>query len=231
MTDLQQREQEKNVLRWGGISGLLSGVLSILVIVIVAIFIPTDPTNLKEWVTRFPDIAIARTIENIVYLTALLFVIPFIIALHRALKKTNLAPSLFGCSLSIIGLTSMAMSATPHVAHYKISNLFQTLELGTQDQATIAIVWQAIWGIFDTMLYVGFFIVPIGFILLGIAMFNTPSFGKGFGLTSQILGIIGFIAAILQIIDPASAFGAISFFSIIFYCFIIGSKVYRISRN
>ena len=230
MTNLHKIEQEKSLLRWGGLSGILSGFLFIAVFAYVIIFIPADPSSLEEWVTRFPDIAAARIVENLIYLTALIFGLPLFIALYRALKNTNMAPSLLGSLLSVIGLTSMAISATPHVAHYQLSNLFQTLGTSAQDQDTIVILWQAIWAVFDAMLYVGFFIVPIGFILQGIAMFKTPAFGRSFSLMSLILGIIGFIAGILQMVDPESSFGAISFFSLIIFCFIFGSKIYRLSR-
>lgn len=231
MSDLQQREQECNVLHWGGISGIIGAVLSILVMVFVIIFLPADPTSPIEWVSRFPDVKVIRIIENIMYLSGLLFLVPLFIALFQSLKRTSLAPSLFGSVLSIIGLTSMIVSSTPHIAHNKISNMYETLAPGAADQSAMAIQWQAIWGITDTLLYIGFFIVPIGFLLLGIAMFNTPTFGKGFGIVSIILGLLGMISGLLQIIDPSSPVGAISYFSIIFYGFIFSLKVYRVFKQ
>jgi len=231
MTDLKHREQECSVLRWGGLSGISGAVLAILVMVFVIIFLPAEPSKLIEWVSRFPDIKVIRFIENLMYLSALLFMVPLFLALFQALKRTNLAPSLFGSTLSIIGLVSMIVSSTPHTAHHKISNLYETLAPGAVDQSAMAIQWQAIWGITDMMLYIGFFIVPIGFVLLGIAMYNTPTFGKGFGSVSLVLGLLGTIAALIQIIDPSSPIGAISYLSIILYCFIFSPKLYRVSKQ
>jgi len=73
MTDLQQREQESSVLRWGGISGLSGAVLALLVIIFVSIFLPGEPSILVDWVSRFPSIKTIRIIENFMYLWALIF--------------------------------------------------------------------------------------------------------------------------------------------------------------
>jgi hypothetical protein len=91
-------------------------------------------------------------------------------------------------------------------------------------------LWQAIWGIFDAILYVGFFVVPVGLILLGVAMLGAPAFGKGFGGVSMVLGVVGVVAAGLQMVDPGSMIGAGSFFAIIIFYLVLGWKVYSLSR-
>lgn len=173
MTDLQQRDQEKSVLRWGGLAGLLGAFLFILVMIFVTVFIPSDPKELSGWVIRFPGIQGSRVVENIIYLLALLLEIPLFLALFSSLRKTNLASALFGSTLAIVGLVSMVVSTTPHVAHATLSQLFHTPGATAADQATVAILWQAVRGIFDAMLYVGFFVIPVGLIILGTGMFAT----------------------------------------------------------
>ena len=180
MNNYQFMEQEKSVLRWGGLSGVLGGFLFILALVFVETFIPSDPSNLTEWVARFPDIHMIRVIENGLYLVALIFEVPLFLALVWALRKTSLAPALFGSVLGIVGLVAMVVSTTPHVAHAPLSDLYHAPGATPEDQATIALMWQATWGIFNAMLYVGFFVVPTGFILLGVGMLGSPAFGKGF---------------------------------------------------
>jgi hypothetical protein len=232
MNDLQKMEQEKSVLRWGGLAGLLGGVLFILawVVVIAGPVGMEDPVDLAEWVTRFPDIKAARVVENGIYLVALILEVPLFLALYRALRRTSLAPALFGSVLGIVGLVAMVVSTTPHVAHAPLSDLYHAPGATPADQATIALVWQATKGIFDAMLYVGFFVVPIGLILLGVAMFRTPTFGKGYGGVSVVLGVVGLVAAVLQMADPSSMIGAGSYFACVIFYFVLGWKVYSLSR-
>ena len=230
MNQSQMLEQDKSVLRWGGLAGILGSIIMILVMVFVAVAIGEGPDDLKEVVARFPDIHILRVIENGVYLVGLLLEILLFLALFYALRKASLAPALFGSVLGIVGLVSMAISATPHVAHYPLSELFHATGTTPEAQEAIAIMWQATWGVFNAPLFVGFFVVPAGLILLGVAMFSSPDFGKGYSWLSLVLGVMAFIAAILQMIDPASDIGALSYIAPVIFYFVLGIKIYRLSK-
>lgn len=232
MNDLQNMAQEKNVLRWGGLAGILGGIFFALgwVVVIAGPVGMEEPADLTTWVTRFPDIMGARVVENLVYLMALLLEVPLFLALYRALRKTSLAPALFGSALGILGLTVMAVGATPHVAHFPLSDLYQAPGATPADQAAIALMWQATWGIFDAMLYVGFFVLPLGLGLLGLAMLGAPAFGRGYGLVTLLLAVLGLIAAVLQLVDPAAMIGSGSYFAALILYFVLGWKLFSISR-
>jgi hypothetical protein len=54
-------EEEKSVLRWGGLAGILGGIIFILVFIIVIVFVGPDPTEPEAEVMRFPDIRAAHT--------------------------------------------------------------------------------------------------------------------------------------------------------------------------
>lgn len=43
---------EKSVLRWGGLSGVLAGIMSILFIVVLVVFVPPVPAKLEGVVMR-----------------------------------------------------------------------------------------------------------------------------------------------------------------------------------
>ena len=232
MNDIQKMEPERSVLRWGGLAGMLGGIFFILtwVLVIVGPVGMEDPVDLAGWVTRFPDIRMARVVENGLYLVALILEGALFLALYRALRRTSLAPALFGSVLGILGLAVMAVGTTPHVAHAPLSDLYHAPGATPEDQATLALMWQATWGIFDAMLYVGFFVVPIGLVLLGVAMLGAPAFGKGFGGVSVVLGVVGLVAAVLQMVDPSSMIGAGSYFACLIFYFVMGWKVYSLSR-
>ena len=181
MNNLDNIQQEKSVLRWGGLAGMLGGFLFMLVWVVVGLFVGEDPDTLEGWVTRFPEIQAARVVENLIYLTALILEVPLFLALYRALRRTSLAPALFGSALGILGLVAMVVSTTPHVAHARLSAIYFAPEATPADQATIVLMWQAIWGMIDMMLYIGFFVVPIGVFVLGVAMLGCPCLWQGLG--------------------------------------------------
>ena len=232
MNDLQKMEQEKSVLRWGGLAGMLGGILFILtwVVLLAGPVGMEDPSDLAGWVTRFPDIRMARVVENGIYLVALILEVALFLALYRALRRTSLAPALFGSVLGILGLAVFMVGSLPHVVHAPLSDLYHAPGATPVDQVTIALMWQATWGIFNAMLYVGFFVVPIGLLALGVAMLGTPTFGKGFGWMSVVLGVVGLVAAVLQLVDTSSMIGAGSYFASLIFYFVLGWKVYSLSR-
>ncbi len=228
---MKAMEQEKSVLRWGGLAGMLGGILFVLsfVVVIAGPAGIEDPASLEGWVLRFPDIRAARIVENGIYLVGLILGVPLFLALYRALRGTRLAPALFGSVLGILGLVVLMAGALVHVATAPLSDLYHAPEATPVEQATLALLWQATWGIFDAILAVGFFVVPIGLIALGVAMLGDRAFGKGFGWVSVALGVIGLVAAVLNMVDP-SPIAAGVFFAIIFFYLVLGWKVYSVSR-
>ncbi|HSR34469.1 MAG TPA: hypothetical protein VLY63_28200 [Anaerolineae bacterium] len=231
MKDLQKMEQEKSVLRWGGLAGMLGGLLFILSFVVVAVG-PVgmeEPADLAGWVTRFPDIKAARIVENSLYLGGLILGVLLVLALYRVLRETSLAPTLFGSVLSILGLVVLAAGALPHVATAPLSDLYHAPGATPADQATLALMWQATWGLFDALLAAGFLVLPLGLMALGVAMLGTPAFGKGFGGVSVLLGLVGLVAATFNMVE-SSMIGALSFFAMIIFFLVLGWKVYSLSR-
>jgi hypothetical protein len=226
-------EDERSVLQWGGLAGILGGILFILswVVVLVGPVGMEDPADLAGWVTRFPEIRAGRVVENGIYLVALILGVMLFLALYRALRRTSLASALFGSALGILGLVVLMAGAVPHIAHAPLSELYHAPGATPEDQAAIALMWQATWGIFDALLYVGFFVVPTGIFLLGLGTLKAPTFGKGLGWLSVVLGVVGLAAAVLQMADPASMIGALSFFAIIIFYLVLGWKVYSLSRT
>jgi len=231
MNNPQMIEQEKSVLRWGGLAGILGGIILILSMVIAVVFVPADPPNFTELVARFPEVQIFRVAENVLYLLGLVLGIPLILALFWSLRKTSLAPALFGSALGIVGLIGMIVSATPHVAHSPLSEIYHMSGTTLEAQETLGLIWQATWGVMDAPLYVGFFVGMLGFTLLGVAMFGSPDFRKGLRWASVVIGVAGLVAAFLQLAAPATDIGAVSFFAYIILYFVLGRKIYRLSKD
>jgi hypothetical protein len=232
MNDLQKMEQEKSVLRWGGLAGMLGGILFILtfVVVIVGPVGMEELADLEALIMRFPDVRTARVVENSLYLVALILGVPLFLALYRALLVTKLAAALFGSVLGILGLVVLAAGALPHVATAPISDLYHAPGATPVDQATLVLIWQAIQGIFDALLITGLVIVPIGIVALGVAMLGSPTFGKGFGWVSAVLGVLGIVAAAVLLVDPLSPIAVVGIFALIIFYLVLGWKVYSLSR-
>jgi hypothetical protein len=230
LNDLPVIDGEKSVLRWGGLAGVLGGLIFILVFVIVGAFVGPDPAEPAGSVIRFPRIRAARTVENGLYSVVLILWVTHFLALYRALRGARLAPALFGSVLGIAGLVVLAAGALPHVATGRISDLYHAPGATPADQATLVLLWKATEGIFDALLVEGLLFLPIGLIALGVAMLGTPSFGSGFGGTSVVLGVVGVVAASAALVDPLTPIAAFGFFAIIVFHLVLGWKLYRVSR-
>jgi hypothetical protein len=227
---MKAMHEEKSVLRWGGLAGILGGIIFIAVFVVVIVLVGADPAQPEGEIMRFPDIRAARTVEDSLYLEVLILWVAHFLALYRALRETSLAPALFGSVLGIVGLGVLAAGALPHVATAPISNLYHAPGATPEDQATLVLLWQATQGIFDALFGVGLLLVPIGLVALGVAMIRAPAFGKGFGGISVVLGVIGVVAATVLLVDPLSPSAFVGVLSLIVFHLILGWKLYNLSR-
>jgi hypothetical protein len=230
MNDVQNTAQEKNVLRWGGLAGIVGGILLVAVFVIVGVFVGPDPAEPEGEVRRFPDVRAAHTVEEVLYLGVLALWAIHFLALYRALRGTSLASALFGSALGIMGLGVLAAGALPQVARTPISDLYHAPGATPEDQATLVLLWQATQGMLDALLVVGLLLLPIGVIALGVAMFGAPAFGKGVGGVSVIIGVLGVAAGVVLLIDPGSPIAIVSVLSLIVFHLVLGWKVYSLSR-
>jgi hypothetical protein len=226
MIDVQRVAQEKSVLRWGGLAGVLGGIVFILVFVIVAVFVGMEFVE----VVRFPDVRTARTVENSLYLAVLILWVVHFLALYRALRETSLAPALFGSVLGILGLVVLAADSLHHIWQSRISDLYHASGATPEAQVTLALLWQANHGVFAALLVTGLLFVPIGVVGLGVAMFKAPAFGKRLGGLSVVLGVAGVLAASVLLVDPRSLVAVVGVFALIVFHLVLGWKVYGLSR-
>src|SRR5215212_5903962 len=85
-TQMNATDEEKTVLRWGGLAGILGGLIFILVFVVVIVFVGAEPAEPEGEVMRFPDIRAARTVEDSLYLVVLILWVAHFLALYRGLR-------------------------------------------------------------------------------------------------------------------------------------------------
>jgi hypothetical protein len=116
----QRHHEDSSILRWGGLAGIGGSVLFIVVFAIVGIFAGPEPAGLAGPISQFPEIRVARTVENGLYLAVLALWVPLALALFHSLRRTRPAAALFGSALNIFGLAG----AIPHVVTSRLSDLY-----------------------------------------------------------------------------------------------------------
>ena len=227
----EQTHEDSSILRWGGLAGIGGSVLFVVVFAVVGVFAGPEPAGPAGPISRFPEIRVARTVENGLYLAALALWVPLALALFHRLRRTRPASALFGSALNIVGLAVLAAGAIPHVVTSRLSDLYHAAGVTADERAALVLLWQANQAMFDALLLVGLLVMPVGVILLGLAMRHDPAFGKLAGNVSLALGIVGLGAATIMLVDPLSEVAALGVFALIAFHFVAGWKTYRLSRT
>ncbi len=227
----RQVHGDAGIARWGGLAGIAGAVLFLVVFAIVAIFVGSEPAGSAGPIARFPEVRVARTVENGLYLAVLVLWVPLALALLHSLRRTSPAAALFGGALNIVGLTVLAAGAIPHVVTSRLSDLYHADGATPDQQAALVLLWQANQGMFDALLLVGLLVMPVGVILLGLAMRQNPAFGTVAGNAGVVLGVVGLAAAIVMLVDPLSAAAALGVFALIGFHLVAGWKTYRLSTG
>jgi hypothetical protein len=221
----RQLEQERGVLKWGGLGGMVGSAVLGVVFVIVGVFVGSDPNEPMG----FPGIRVARTFEDALYLAVMVLWILLFLALYRALRHERLAPALFGSALGVVGFVILAAGALPHIATLAVSDLLRAPGTTMGDQAAQEL-WKAAYGVFDALLIVGLIFATIGVICLGAAMIKDPKFGRGIGWTSVGLGGAGLVASLIPLWNPDSPSAVVAMAGLIVFGVVSGLKIYRVSR-
>jgi hypothetical protein len=229
MNDLETME-ERRVLRWGGLAGILGSIVMIVVFAIVAVFVGPDVLG-EGLIDRFPDIRAARTVENGLWLAVLVLWMVHFLALYHALRATHLAAALFGSVLGVVGLTILAANALPHVWQLPISDLYHAPGATPEDQAMLVAIWSATEGIGQSLLGAGLLILPAALIALGAAMLDAPAFGKGYGWLTLGLGAIVLVSAVVFLILPPSPVATVGVLALFVFHLVVGWKVVILSRT
>jgi hypothetical protein len=225
----QRHREDSSIARWGGLAGIGGSVLLVVVFAIVATFVGPEPADPAGAISRFPEVRVARIVENGLYLAVLVLWVPLALALFYSLRRTRPAAALFGSALNIFGLAVLAAGAIPHVVTSRLSDLYHADGATPDERAALVLLWQANRGMFDALLLVGLLVMPVGVFLLGLAMRRDPAFGTVAGNVSVALGVVGLAAATAMLVDPLSAAGALGVFALIGFHVIAGWKTCRLS--
>ena len=184
-----------------------------------------------ETLTDFADIEAGRIAEHLLYLGALMLLALHVLVLHRLLKEANPAASLFGAAAAEFGFVIMAASAMLHVSTSPLADLYTAPDASPADRQAIEYAWHGAQSVFDTMLATGVLLVPIGIVLIGIAMRSAAVFGSRLSWAAIALGAVGVVGAVIAIVDPGSVFSAASVLAIVVFHAITGWKTLTLGNE
>lgn len=221
--------EENSVLRWGGLAGMVSPLLTLLTAITLFGFVPQAPADTYGLVMRYPDVRVAYAVGETFSLVSVILAVAFYLALYQALRRSSLAPTLWGTSLSFLGLAVLAVQGAPRVAFGGISELYHAAGVTAQDQATLALIWQATQSLFMELDTAALIFQATGYVLLGMAMFRNPVFGKRLGGATLVLALAGLVGLLLLGID-SSLFAPLGLFVFILLPLVLGWKVHHLSR-
>ena len=219
-------DNEKNVLQWGGLAGILAFIIWIVDMPLYAF---ADPF-VSEGLTRFPEVRAALAMNTILCVATALLSIAFILVLYRVLRRTDHAHALVGGVFSVIGYIGIALGdVSTFFAFDPLSNLYHAPSATPEAQATVVLLWDATQGIIHTFAFMGSLFLMISYIILGLAMLGAPAFGRRFGGMSITLGLVGTIGVVASLF----VFETIGLMFIVNLIFLplIGWKVYSLSRS
>jgi Domain of unknown function (DUF4386) len=221
---------QRDVLRWGGIAGVVGGLCSVITFVILLALVPAAPSDPSALVARWPNVRTATIVGESILLAGYILFVMLFLALYQALRGTSPAPALFGSGVGILGYVLFIVGGLPPVAFNTISDLYHSSTATATDQMTLAWVWQGTQALFNETDTMGFILLSIGFILLGIAMLHARGFGKIFGWLSIIIALLA-LADISLFSVASTSFAPLALLIITVQPLLLGWRLYSLSKS
>ncbi|HVH65086.1 MAG TPA: hypothetical protein VM674_03555 [Candidatus Acidoferrum sp.] len=206
----------------------MSAIFLALTAVTLFGFVPAAPTDPRAVVARYPSVQGATTVGETFNLVSIIFSVASYLALYQALRPRSLVPAVWGTGLSLLGLGVSAVEAVPRIAFGHLSDLYRSPGLRVDDQTTVALIWQATQGMFSQFDTAATIFLTTGYVVLGMAMFWSPAFGRKFGGAAMLVGIGGLIGIYLLGINSL-LFAPLGLFVLIVLPTLIGLRTYRLS--
>jgi len=222
-------DREKSFLRWSGLAGITAGVFFILTIVTLVEFGPSTTATPAQLVMNFPNVRTGLAVGNSFYFLVSVSLVGLALGLYRALRGTSPGPAVFGTVLYVLGLGVTFIEDTTQFAFDPISNLYHAPGATPADQATLALIWQATQGMFNEYDVAATILLSTGLIILGLAMFRTPTFGRVFGGLSMVIGAAQ-IVAINIVSTNSAAYAPFALLAFLIFPVLFGWKLYSLSK-
>jgi len=191
--------------------------------------VPDASAEPEDLLMNFPDNRAVIYLGESLYLVTLVLSVTLFLALYRALRGTSLAPALFGTGIAFLGFAVLGAGALPNIAFVPIADLYHAPGVTPGEQSALIPLWQATQGIFYETDSVGYLLLMVGLIVLGVGMLQAADFGAGFGGASVVIGVVGVVAVYVVGLGSIS-FAAVVILTNVIFPILFGWKVYSLSR-
>jgi len=222
-------EKEKTFLKWSGLAGILAGVFFLSTIVTLVAFGPSTTATPAQLVANFPNVRTALTVGNGFYFLVSVSLVGLVLGLYTTLRRSS-PLAMFGAVLFALGLGVTFVEDTTQIAFDPISNLYHAAGTTPADQHTLSLLWQATQGMFNQFDVAATLLLATGLIVLGVAMFRSPSFGKLFGGLSTAFGVAQ-ILGIIFVSTNSAAYAPFALLAFFIFPVLFGVKLYRLSKT
>jgi hypothetical protein len=219
-------EIDRKVIRWGGLSGILAFIVWIIEMQVYAYVDPFVAGGLE----RFPEVERMLAVSTILCMVTAFLSIALIVVLHKVIRKTNPALSLYGTVLSIVGFVGIALSdASTFYAFVPLSDLYHSSTASMQSRDTIVLLWESTQGVTYTFTFVGSLFLMIGFVAFGLVMRQDSDFTSRHGWATTLLGVVGGLGVVFSLF----VFEAIGLMFIADLVFLVlnGRRLYQLSKK
>ena len=218
-------EMEKSVLRWGGIAGLLAGVvfvISLITFVIGPTTIVAPDESLEPQLVDFPENSARLTVAIDLFVVAFLLVLPFLAALYWSLRETSRVFARIGLGSGILAVVALIFGLQAFLGS---ANLFSTLYglVAVSDRPIVVAAYTAAASLITPILAGGSIFIGLAFVAFGLAMRGSPDYQEGFVWLSAVLGLIIILLTFLFL-------GLVSVILLAALGLVLGWKVYSLSR-
>jgi len=222
-------DREKSFLRWSGLAGMTAGVFFILTIVTLIEFGPSTTATSAQLVMNFPNVRTGLAVGNGFYFLVSVSLVGLALGLYRALRGMSPGAAVFGTVLYVLGLGVTFVEDSTQFAFDPISNLYHAPGATPADRATLTFIWQATQSMFNEFDVAATLLLSTGLIVLGVAMFGTPTFGRVFGGLSVVFGAAQ-IVAINIVSTNSAAYAPFALLAFLIFPVLFGWKLYSMSR-
>lgn len=227
-------------MRWAGLAGIIGVIMAILSLIVnatlVPIFVQTPSDcgpacNVDATLTNFPTVKASIVAANAFYFVSIILFAILFLGLYRALRVGgSLGAGLFGTGLSLMGLVLLGAGALPSIAFAHLSEVYHAAGTTSQDQTTLVLASHAVQAIFNATDTVGGYLLALGLIMFGVAMYQNSSFGKRLGLATIVLSgaaLVGISVVSVALDNPNDFFFVIL---VLVLPLVLGLKIYSLSR-